>query len=171
MLTIIWTKYTCFFFSNSVNNLSPFGLITFLLLNKRSFKVSAFLPVWSLLEAVQTSTLLFRAYLRLVQERDEKVILTFSSLYVALKSDILSLGYIIRTSLSSLDLRHPVGIATNWTMSPRKAFSLVVNVFIKKMKSFWTLKLGQASFWSQRMQKEFFPLYRESKTKHTGNVY
>lgn len=84
MLSIIVTNYTCFVSNLKVYNLSPFGLITFLLLNKGPFRVAAFHPVWSLLEAIQTSTLLFGGYLRLVQERDEKVILTFSSLCFAL---------------------------------------------------------------------------------------
>lgn len=68
MLNIIWISYICFSSSLKVNNLSPFGLITFLL-NKRSFKIVAFSPVWYLLEEIQISTLLFVGYLRLIQER------------------------------------------------------------------------------------------------------
>lgn len=89
MLNTIWISYMCFPSSLKVNNLSPFGLINFLL-NKRSFNVVAFPPVWSLLEAIHTSTLLFVGYLRRgpfrAKQRDEKVRMTFSSLCFALKA-------------------------------------------------------------------------------------
>lgn len=146
MLNIIWISYICFASRLKVNNLSPLGLITFLL----NIKIVAFPPVWSLLEVRQTSTLLFVGYLRLIQERSVQGKAEgwkgYHDLFIPLlccgSSGVLSLGYIIRTSFTSSDLRHPVGLVTNWTKFPRKALSPVCNVLIKKLShsEFW---LGQ----------------------------